>query len=49
VADITYNDSALVGYDTTFSAYPSDAEGNTHHEYIKATGATGATGETAEG
>ena len=49
VADITYSDSALVGYDTTFSAYPSDAEGNTHHEYIKATGATGATGETAEG
>ena len=49
VADITYSDSSLVGYDTTFSAYPSDAEGNTHHEYIKATGATGATGETAEG
>ena len=49
VADITYSDSALVGYDTTFSAYPSDAEGNTHHEYIKVTGATGATGATAEG
>lgn len=49
VGDITYADGSLVGYDTTFSAYPSDNEGNTHHEYIKATGATGATGETAEG
>lgn len=46
VGDITYSDGSLVGYDTTFSAYPSDSEGNTHHEYIKATGATG---ETAEG
>lgn len=35
VADITYSDSALVGYDTTLSAYP-DSTGTTHHEYIKA-------------
>ena len=33
VADVTYNDSTLVGYDTTFSAYP-DSNGNTHYEYI---------------
>lgn len=48
VGDITYADGSLVGYDTTLSAYPSDSEGNTHHEYIKVTGATGATGATGE-
>ena len=35
VANITYSDSAAVGYDTTVSCHP-DASGNTHYEYIKA-------------
>lgn len=42
VDDITYNDTAAVGYGTTISAQP-DSNENTHYEYIKATGATGAT------
>ena len=37
VADIVYSDSAAVGYDVTISAYP-DSSGNTHYEYIYATG-----------
>ena len=51
VAEITYKKNELIGYEVTVSAYPSDAEGNTHFEYTAkpegATGATGATGETA--
>lgn len=35
VGDVTYSDSAAVGYDTTVKATP-DASGNTHYEYIKA-------------
>ena len=34
VGDITYNDSTLVGYETTISAYP-DSQGNTHYDYVK--------------
>ena len=34
VGDITYSDSAAIGYDTTFSCHP-DNSGNTHYEYIK--------------
>ena len=45
VGDIVYSDSAAIGYDTTVTAMP-DNSGNTHYEYIKATGATGATGAT---
>lgn len=33
VAEITYKDNVVVGYDTTISATP-DAEGVYHHEYI---------------
>ena len=35
VGNITYSDSAAVGYETTVSAHP-DASGQTHYEYIKA-------------
>jgi len=35
VGNITYSDSAAVGYDTTVSCHP-DTAGNTHYEYIKA-------------
>lgn len=35
VADIVYNDSSPVGYDTTISCYPfEDWEGDTHREFI---------------
>ena len=34
VGDITYADSAAVGYQTTLACLP-DSTGNTHHEYIK--------------
>ena len=34
IADVTYSDSAAVGYQVTVSAHP-DASGNTHYEYIK--------------
>ena len=34
VGDITYSDSAAVGYETTLHC-TSDASGNTHYEYIK--------------
>lgn len=34
VSDITYSDSASVGYETTITAYP-DTSGQTHYEYIK--------------
>lgn len=33
VGDITYSDGAVVGYETTVSAFP-DEDGNTHYEYI---------------
>ena len=36
VSDITYSDSAAVGYEITVSCYP-DTNGNTHYEYIKET------------
>ena len=35
VENITYSDSAAVGYGTTVSAHP-DSTGQTHYEYIKA-------------
>ena len=38
VGDITYADSAAVGYQTTVACLP-DGNGNTHHEYIVASGA----------
>lgn len=36
VGDVTYSDSAAVGYEVTVSCYP-DSSGNTHYEYIKET------------
>lgn len=39
VADVTYSDSAAVGYDVTLSCYP-DSDGNTHYEYILQTSPT---------
>lgn len=37
VGDITYSDSAAVGYETTLDAFP-DSLGNTHYEYMVSTG-----------
>lgn len=34
VGDVTYSDSAAVGYETTLKA-TADTDGNTHYEYIK--------------
>lgn len=34
VGDVTYSDSAAIGYETTVLASP-DSQGNTHYEYIK--------------
>ncbi len=49
LSDVTYSDSAAVGYDVTIGA-KADTNGNTHYEYIQAaTGATGATGATSNG
>ena len=39
VADIVYNDSDPVGYNTTVTALP-DENGNTHYEYILRAGAS---------
>lgn len=36
VADITYKDDDLIGYETTLKATP-DTDGQTHYEYIKST------------
>ena len=51
VSEIGYKKNELIGYEVTVTAYPSDAEGNTHFEYtakpVGATGATGATGSNA--
>lgn len=35
VGDVTYNDSEVVGFETTITALP-DASGNTSYQYIKA-------------
>ena len=48
VGDITYTDSDAVGYEVTVKAN-KDSDGNSHYEYIMATGATGATGATSNG
>ena len=42
ISDVSYTDNDAVGYEITISA-SADGSGNTHYEYIKATGATGAT------
>lgn len=34
IGDITYSDSAAVGYETTVKCIP-DEDGNTHYEYLK--------------
>lgn len=39
IEDITYSDSAAIGYGITITAMP-DASGNTHYEYIKAPAST---------
>ena len=36
MSDVTYSDSAAVGYEVTVTATP-DSSGNTHYEYIKRT------------
>lgn len=44
IGDVTYSDTAAVGYQVTISATP-DSNGKTHYEYIKRT-PSGATGTT---
>lgn len=39
VGDVTYADNSVVGYETTLSALPDD-NGDTHLEYLKASGQT---------
>ena len=39
VGDITYDDNSATGYETTVDCIP-DADGNTHYEYIKKSGAS---------
>lgn len=39
IEDVTYSDSAAVGYDITITAMP-DSSGNTSYEYIKAASTT---------
>ena len=39
VGDITYDDNNATGYETTVDCIP-DADGNTHYEYIKKSGAS---------
>lgn len=35
VAEITYKDNDLIGYEVTISAAPYNSNGDTHHEYLK--------------
>ena len=45
VGDVTYNDTAPIGYQTTVTAFPEE-KGNTHYEYIvKGNTASEGTGE----
>ena len=39
VSEVTYDDDSAVGYAATMTAFP-DSEGNTHYEYIKASGSS---------
>ena len=49
IAEVVYKKGQAVGYQTTLSAYPADAEGNSHFEYIKATTAAASSSEETAG